>query len=93
VKLAAAIGAWLGPREVVLATAAGLVLGGLLALAVILRAGAGLRSEVRTNLRTALFQAQLPAVPRRRPSERVPLAVALGAAAVAVLLLSGGLHA
>lgn len=91
VKLAAAAGAWLGPRGALLTALFGLVGGGIHGLVITARGGRALRSEVAGNLRWAMFALRAPAVPRRRRSELVPLAVSIATAAVGVLLYFGGL--
>jgi prepilin peptidase CpaA len=93
VKLAAAIGAWLGPWGVAWAVLFGLAAGGLLALVTLAAGGAALRAEVATNLRNAWLMQRVPEVARRPARKMVPLAVALAAAAVGVLVRAGGWHA
>jgi prepilin signal peptidase PulO-like enzyme (type II secretory pathway) len=93
VKLAAAIGAWLGPWGVAWAVLFGLAAGGLLALVTLAAGGPALRAEVATNLRNAWLMQRVPEVARRPARKMVPLAVALAAAAVAVLVRAGGWHA
>jgi hypothetical protein len=80
----------MGPLGVLEATVIGLLLGGILALALLLRAGPRLRTEVATNLRAALYLRAAPSVARRSRAETVPLAVALAVAAVGVMLYAGG---
>ena len=93
VKLAAAIGAWLGPMGATLAVLFGLAGGGLLALLALASGGSALRAEVATNLRNALYAQRIPVIARRPASKMIPLAVALAAAAVGVLVHHGGLDA
>lgn len=93
VKLVAAIGAWLGPMGILWTTLFGLAAGGLVALAIAVTGGRTLRAEVATNLKAALFALQAPAAPVRERRYLVPMAVPLGAAAVAVVLYLGGIHA
>ena len=93
VKLAGAIGAWLGPAGAAWSVLIGLALGGLLAAATLALGGAALRAEVATNLKNALYAQRVPVVRRRPASKVVPLAVALAAAALAVLVQQGGLDA
>jgi prepilin peptidase CpaA len=90
VKLSVAIGAWLGPA-VLWATLAGLAVGGLLAVAIVVRGGSALRAEVGSNVQTAFFTLA-PDAPVRARAETVPLAVGLAAGALLVLCLQGGLH-
>jgi len=92
VKLAAAIGAWLGPERGLEAIVLGLAGGGVLALVITLLGGRALRAEVLENLKFAFFTQRDPQPPRRPAAQKVPLGVALGAAAVAVLVLAGGPH-
>jgi prepilin peptidase CpaA len=91
VKLVAAIGAWLGPIYVFWSTLIGLAGGGALSLIVTLAGGAALRAEVRTNLMNAALSHSAPQAPRRRAGQLVPMAVALGGAAVGVFLAIGRL--
>jgi prepilin peptidase CpaA len=91
-KLAFAIGCWLGPKGALFATLWGIAAGGVLALAFLAFGRRELRLDVKQNLTAALYLRELPSAPRRHNHERVPLAVALGAAAVAVLWL-GGIYA
>ena len=93
VKLAAAIGAWLGPAGVAWAVLFGLAAGGLLALIVLASGGRALRTDVAINLKNAWLSQRVPEVGRRPGHKMVPLAVALGAAAVGVLVRAGGLDA
>jgi prepilin peptidase CpaA len=90
-KLAFAIGCWLGPAGACWATLWGLVGGGALALGFLALGRRQLRREVGQNLMAALVLRELPSVPRRENHERVPLGVALAAAALLVWL--GGIHA
>ncbi|HJZ87497.1 MAG TPA: prepilin peptidase [Polyangia bacterium] len=92
VKLAVAIGAWLGPGGVLAATLLGLAGGGLLALVILWRGGRSLRREVGHNLRFALLTQSAPEVPRRAREHTIPLAVALSAAAALVMIFAGGIH-
>jgi prepilin peptidase CpaA len=90
VKLAAAAGAWLGPRAMLAATLGGLLLGGLIALGLLVRAPRRLRREVLANLRHVVLLARLPAVPARPAAAQVPLATALAVAAIATRYGMGG---
>jgi Flp pilus assembly protein protease CpaA len=90
VKLACAMGAWLGPTYVFWATAIGMAGGGLLALYIALSGGAAFRQEIRVNLANAALSMSLPDAPRRAPGQLVPVAVALGGAAIGVFLARGG---
>jgi prepilin peptidase CpaA len=93
VKLAAAIGAWLGAKGVVWGTLVGLVGGGGWAAAIAATGGGALRAEVIENVKFTMYTLQAPSVPRRRDGQVVPLAVCLGAAAIGVMLWQGGFHA
>ena len=92
VKLVAAIGAWLGPEGVLLATALGFAGAGVYAAAWTMIGGASLRRDVFINLRGAFLGRRVPAVPSRPRAHLVPLALPFAAAAVVVLLHQGGLH-
>lgn len=90
VKLVVAIGAWMGPSYAFWATIIGMAGGGALALVVALMNGAELRAEVKTNLVNAALSMAAPDAPRRTKGQLVPMAVALGGAAVGVFLARGG---
>lgn len=89
VKLGAAMGAWLGPLPALWAVLGGLAGGGVLAGAVLIVGGRALRAEVALNLGTAALALRLPDAPRRARARLVPMAVALGAAAVVVFAQGG----
>lgn len=89
VKLLAAFGAWLGPTGTLWAGLLGLAGGGLLSTALALAGGAAVRRDVARTLAVSMFTMTAPVAPRRARSLVVPLAVPLGAAAVAVFLLRG----
>jgi prepilin peptidase CpaA len=90
VKLVAAAGAWLGPTLSFYATLFGLAGGGALAVLLLVRGGAPLRADVATNLKNAALSMSLPDAPRRQRGQLIPMAVALGAAAIGVYLSRGG---
>jgi prepilin peptidase CpaA len=90
VKLFAAIGAWLGPLDVCWAGLIGLAGGGLIAAAIALTGGSQLRAEVVTNLKNAALAMATPHAPRRGKQHMVPMAVALGSAAIGVFFARGG---
>ena len=90
VKLACAMGAWLGAKYVFWATAIGMAGGGILAAVIALSGGATLRQEIRVNLANAALSRSLPTAPRRAQGQLVPVAVALGGAAIGVFLARGG---
>jgi prepilin peptidase CpaA len=93
VKLVAAAGAWLGPVGVVQMIVVGAAGGGVLALIILATGGKALRREVGTNLLGAAYARRVPQAPERGKRQIVPLAVALGAAAVGVFLFMGGIGA
>jgi prepilin peptidase CpaA len=89
VKLVGAIGAWLGPVNVAWSTLFGIAAGGLLSVVIALVNGAEFRREVVTNLKTAALSMSTPYVPERSNAKRNPMALALGAAAIAVFVVNG----
>jgi prepilin peptidase CpaA len=89
VKLGAAAGAWLGPIPALWAVLGGLAAGGLLAVAVLALGGRSLRAEVALNLKNAALSLSVPDAPRRARGQLVPMAVALGAAALCVFAAGG----
>ena len=93
VKLACAMGAWLGPLGVLYAILFGLAGGGLLSLAWTFLGGPALRAEVWANLKASVYSMSAPDAPRRALAHRVPVAVPLAAAAIGVLIAQGGFHA
>jgi prepilin peptidase CpaA len=91
VKLMIAAGAWLDPTLAFWTILIGLAGGGLISLAIAATGGASLRAEVAVNLENAYWTRAVPSVPRRGDTQMVPMAVALGAAAIGVFLARGGL--
>ncbi len=91
VKLACAMGAWLGPKYVFWATAIGLAGNGLLALWLAIASGASFRQEIRVNLTNAALSMSMPTAPRRGLGQVTPVAVALGGSAIGVFLARGGM--
>ncbi|HKA86217.1 MAG TPA: A24 family peptidase [Haliangiales bacterium] len=89
VKLGAAAGAWLGPIPALAAVLGGLAAGGLLSLAVLAAGGRSLRAEVALNLKTAALSLSAPDAPRRARGKLVPMALALGGAALVVFARGG----
>ncbi len=85
VKVAAALGAWLGPALLPVALAAGFVVGGVMALALLL-ARPDLRKSVRANVGVAVITQSLPDPMRRRPGWTVPHVTAYAIGATAVVL-------
>jgi len=71
VKALAAMGAWLGPSATVFATAVGLVVGGLLAVLLVLPRRE-LRRDVWMNLRFAALAQSVPDVGERPRAQSVP---------------------
>ena len=92
VKLAAAIGAWLGPFDVVAAILYGLAGGGLLALVRLASGGAALRRRVLRNLKIALYTRGALSVEQRPRSQSVPLAVGFAVSAAVIFVTNRGLH-
>ena len=87
VKLAAVIGAWLGPQVGTVAILAALALGGLLSLGVALTSSAQTRREVFANLGWLVLHRRPFSISERPARERVPFAVALGVCAVVAFFL------
>jgi len=86
VKLATAIGAWLGPVWTAWAVLFGVAANGLVAAAVAIAGGAALRREVATNLKAAALTLSTPAAPERRRAHVSPMALALAASAIVVFI-------
>lgn len=93
VKLAAALGAWVGPLGALQIVVLGLVLGGLLSLVVLAGGSRSTRTEVARNLWSALLWRSVAQVSVRPRAEVVPLAVAFGAAGLWTFFGGGPLHA
>jgi prepilin peptidase CpaA len=89
VKLLAALGAWLGPVGTLWAGLIGLAAGGVLSAAIAVAGGAAVRREVGRTIAFSMMTMTAPVAPRRAKTLVVPLAVPLGAAAVAVFTLRG----
>jgi len=89
VKLLAAMGAWLGPLPVLVATLVGAVLAGVL-VAGLLVGRPALRREVVANLRGLVLGLGLPRPPVRPPHLAVPLGTALAAGGVLTHLFGWG---
>lgn len=87
VKLLAAMGAWLGPRDVVLAALFGSVAGGLLSLYYLLRSPSGRRREILTNLRLTFWLRSIPDIGPRSKRESPPYTLALAAGAITIFVL------
>jgi prepilin peptidase CpaA len=92
VKLCAAMGAWLGPGDVLTAVLFGVAGGGLLALAVLSFGGAELRAQVKANFLGWWITGAKPEPGKRSARQTVPLAVSLGAAAVGTFIVNGGIR-
>ena len=89
VKLAAAIGAWVGLGHLVWFVLASALAGGVVAAIVYLFAPASARAEVKANLVLAGLHGQMPAVPSHRKGHlSVPYAVAISAGAAVALLVA-----
>jgi prepilin peptidase CpaA len=84
VKLAAALGAWVGPFGALWTVLIGVALGGVLAIAVALRSPRDSRRAMWLNLKLAFLSSRVPEVERRPDAQRVPLAVALSISGIAV---------
>lgn len=91
VKLLAALGAWMGPVDVLWTALYGLAGGGLLAALLALTSGAEVRTSVAANLQFTALSLSAPAAPARARSLLVPLAVPLSIAACALFIARGGL--
>ena len=88
VKLAAAVGAWVGFPHLLWFVLGTGVAGGAVFLIYYLLAPAPTRAEVRTNLVLAGLQGELPPVPSHRSGHpSVPYAVAIAAGAAVALLV------
>jgi prepilin peptidase CpaA len=82
-KLAAAVGAWVGLEKLIWFALSTAVAGGLVALACYFLARGSAREEVRTNLTLAALGGDLPRIPAQRPGHTsVPYALAIAAGAV-----------
>ncbi|MFH0903379.1 MAG: A24 family peptidase [Pseudomonadota bacterium] len=92
VKLIMAAGAWLGPKAVAWAILYGLAAGGLLSVIMTILGGRRHVREVANNIVASFLTLSPPGVEERPPTKRVPMAVALGLAAIGVLAWQGGLH-
>lgn len=90
VKVMAAIGAWLTPVAALAAASLGFVVGGLMALLVVV-ARPELRRAVRTNLWTALLTQRVPQVEARPRALSVPHVTAYAIGGALVRLLGWGL--
>jgi prepilin peptidase CpaA len=89
VKLAAAVGAWIGLSNLFWFVLASAVAGGVVAVACYFLAPASTRADVRANLVLAGLRGDLPppeAVVQRKPAAAVPYAVAIAAGAAVALL-------
>jgi prepilin peptidase CpaA len=89
VKLAAAVGAWVGLAHLVWFILATALAGGVVAAAVYLFASPAARAEVKANLVLASAHGQMPDVPSHRKGHlSVPYAVAISAGAAVALLVA-----
>ncbi len=90
VKVMTAIGAWLTPVGALAAAGLGFVVGGLMAIALVL-ARPELRRSVRANLWTALLTREAPQVEERPRALSVPHVTAYAIGGVIVRVLGWGL--
>jgi prepilin peptidase CpaA len=89
VKLAAAVGAWVGLAHLVWFVLASALAGGVVAAVVYMFASPGARAEVKANLVLASAHGQMPHVPSHRKGHlSVPYAVAISAGAAVALLVA-----
>jgi prepilin peptidase CpaA len=89
VKLAAAVGAWIGLSQLLWFVLASAVAGGIVAAVTYLLSPASTRADVRANLVLAGLRGDLPppeAVSQRKQGAAVPYAVAIAAGAAVALL-------
>jgi prepilin peptidase CpaA len=89
VKLAAAVGAWVGLAHLVSFVLASALAGGVVAAVVYLFASPAARAEVKASLVLASAHGQMPDVPSHRKGHvSVPYAVAISAGAAVALLVA-----
>jgi prepilin peptidase CpaA len=93
VKLAAALGAWVGPVGAAWTVVAGIAAGGVLCLFVLAAGGTALRRQVVGNLAAITVGGEMAGTDTRPARHKVPLAVALAAAALVVFVTRGSFHA
>jgi prepilin peptidase CpaA len=89
VKLAVAVGAWVGLAHLVSFVLASALAGGVVAAVVYVFASPAARAEVKANLVLASAHGQMPDVPSHRKGHvSVPYAVAISAGAAVALLVA-----
>jgi len=89
VKLAAAVGAWVGLAHLISFALASALAGGVVAAVVYLFASPAARAEVKASLVLASAHGQMPDVPSHRKGHvSVPYAVAISAGAAVALLVA-----
>jgi len=90
VKLAAAVGAWVGMGHLLSFAIASAVAGGVVAAVGYLRAPPAVRADVRANLMLAGVHGELPpaAASHRKSQVSVPYALAISAGAAVALLVA-----
>jgi prepilin peptidase CpaA len=93
VKLAAALGAWVGAMGAVWVVVSGIAVGGVLSAIVLAAGGSTLRRQVASNLAALTVGGSIAGTEARPARHKVPMAVALAAAAIAVFAVRGGFHA
>lgn len=91
VKVLMAMGAWLGPKWLLLALLVASAAGGVLSLFYLLRSGSEQRREILTNLRLTVYLRNIPDIGSRSKRESPPYTLALAAGAVTILLLQRGI--
>lgn len=88
VKVAAALGAWLGPAHGLRGITYGTMAAGLLALWILLRSPKGVRRDMLDNLDRSIRLVRLPATVRRQKQHTVPLAAGLALGVALEVLLA-----
>jgi prepilin peptidase CpaA len=89
VKLAAAVGAWVGLEKLIWYALSTAMAGGLVALVCYFLARPSARAEVRTNLTLAALGGDLPRIPSQRPGHiSVPYALAIAAGAAVAFFVA-----
>ncbi len=86
VKLAAALGAWVGAMGAVWVVVVGVAVGGVLSAIVLAFGGSALRRQVAGNLAALTMGGTIAGTEARPAGHKVPLAVALAAAALFVFV-------
>jgi prepilin peptidase CpaA len=86
VKLLAACGAWLGPLPMLIAVIFSAALGGILSLGCLLRSPQPIRRKILFNLKLTLLSRRAPAPDHRPPRLNPPMAPAIAAGTLLVVL-------